>query len=134
MPWKPRHTKMDRALGQKLWSHLAAISQIRSANALPPIDAETHIEYLHAVLNRYERLLQTEEGQKLDLRTGGSTDLPYLRFALEKLRQYHQPSGVEEVGNENARIYIYFVQSRIMNLAEVAGQHLQDSVQQDTKE
>ena len=56
------------------------------------------------MLDRYERLLATEEGRRLDLKIGGKVDLHYLRYALKRLRRYHHAFGVEDVGSENARI------------------------------
>jgi|GEM_PF-4018122 len=119
-----QNRKKAAAFSRQLFSHIAAISVLRSANSPPPNDALVHIDLLENFLDQYEEFVQTDTGAKLDLGVGGSTDMAYLRFALNKLRAYHAETGVEVVGNENARIYMYFIQVKMLEMAQATGHEM----------
>ena len=116
-----QNRKKAAAFSRQLLSHIVAISLLRSANSAPPEDALAHLDWLDNFLDQYEQFAQTDAGAKLDLGVGGIGDIAYLRFALNKLRAYHGEAGVEVVGNENARIYMYFIQVKMLEMAEATG-------------
>ena len=119
-----RNRKKAAAFSRQLLSHIVAISLLRSANSAPPKDALSHLDWLDSFLDQYEQFAQTDAGAKLDLGVGGIGDIAYVRFALHKLRAYHEEAGVEVVGNENARIFMYFIQAKMLEMAEATGHEM----------
>ncbi len=110
------HRRLKKELIQEVWSHITGISSLRSVNSPPHEGVEENFTFLERLLLRIENLVLLQEGKR-GLQ-GLEGELPYLDFAINQLKRYNTPAGVIQMKEEDARMYIFFVQSRYMELVQ----------------
>lgn len=103
----------------QVWQHVAEISSIRSPNSPPKTGIEEDFVFLSDLLIRMEQLAALEDVQQRFLSFGGEKELQYLWYGFNHLKQYNTPLGPVQLKEEDVRIYIYFVQSRYMELVRL---------------
>jgi hypothetical protein len=83
-----------------------------------------HIEYIERVTRAVESGIRSGAIDLVNCGIYAEEELHYLDFAIQQIRDYQAVGGPEVVKEEVMRLSVFFVQARLMEVAQKCGDYL----------